>query len=66
MRMVIDVNDWDSSTWIHLTGTSGHAFHPNYVDQTPLWADGKQLPWAFTKKAVADATTDTLTLTPGQ
>ena len=64
MRMVIDVSDWDASTWIHLTGTSGHAFHPNYVDQTPLWADGKQLPWAFTKKAVAAATVDTLTLTP--
>lgn len=64
MRMVIDVSDWDASTYINLTGTSGHAFHPNYVDQAPIWADGGQLPWAFTPEAVAAETTDTLTLTP--
>lgn len=64
MRMVIDLDNWDRSTYIHLTGTSGHAFHPNYVDQTPMWADGEQLPWTFSKKRVAAETVDTLTLTP--
>ena len=64
MRMVVDVSDFDASTWIHLTGTSGHAFHPNYVDQTPDWAAGIQRPWAFSKDAVRAATTDTLVLTP--
>lgn len=64
MRMVIDLADFDRSTWIHLTGTSGHAFHPNYVDQTEAWARGEQKPWAFTDAAVDRATQDTLVLAP--
>lgn len=64
MRMVLDVSDFDKSTWIHLTGASGHAFHPNYVDQTPDWSVGVQRDWAFTPDAVAASTVDTLTLRP--
>jgi penicillin amidase len=65
MRMVIDVADWDASTWQHLTGQSGHPFHPNYVDQTEGWARGEQYPWAFTSAAVESTTTAALTLTAG-
>ena len=64
MRMVVDMDDRDSSTWIHLTGNSGHAFHPNYDDQLDLWAEGESLPWAVTEDAVRAASTDELTLTP--
>ena len=64
MRMVIDLADFDDSSWNHLTGASGHAFHPHYVDQTENWAAGIQTPWAFTPDAVDAATVDTLTLTP--
>ncbi|MBR8743503.1 penicillin acylase family protein [Nocardiopsis sp. MG754419] len=64
MRMVVDLADRDSSTWIHLTGNSGHAFHPNYDDQLELWAEGESLPWAVTEEAVREASTDELTLTP--
>lgn len=64
MRMVIDLADFDASSWNHLTGASGHAFHPNYVDQTEDWAAGKQTPWAFSSDAVDDATVDTLVLRP--
>lgn len=64
MRMVIDVSDWDSSTWQNLTGQSGHAFHKHYVDQTPGWATGEQYTWTFTPEAVTRAAKDTLTLTP--
>ena len=64
MRMVIDVSDWDASTWQNLTGQSGHAFHKHYVDQTPDWAKGEQYAWAFTPDAVTQAAKDTLTLTP--
>jgi penicillin amidase len=64
MRMVVDLADFDDSTWIHLTGASGHAFHEHYVDQTKDWSTGVQRPWAFTPKAVKAATVDTLTLTP--
>lgn len=64
MRMVIDLADFDDSTWNHLTGASGHAFHANYVDQTSDWAAGIQRPWAFSAKAVTAATVDTLVLSP--
>ena len=50
--------------WNHLTGTSGHTFHPNYVDQTESWQRAELTPWAFSDAAVDAATTHTLTLVP--
>ena len=64
MRMVIDLSDFDASTWIHLTGASGHAFDEHYTDQTADWATGIQRPWAFSAKAVEAAAAHTLVLTP--
>ena len=64
MRMVIDLDDFDASTWNHLTGASGHAFAAHYTDQTSDWAQGIQKPWAFSTKAVQKATVDRLVLTP--
>ncbi|HWS50611.1 MAG TPA: penicillin acylase family protein [Microbacterium sp.] len=64
MRMVIDLSDFDASTWNHLTGASGHAFHEHYTDQTADWSTGIQNPWPFTAKAVAAAAVDRLVLTP--
>ncbi|GAA1912840.1 penicillin acylase family protein [Streptomyces sodiiphilus] len=64
MRMVVNLADFDESHWINLAGASGHAYHPNYTDQTELWATGEFLPWVFGEEAVQEATTDTLTLTP--
>ncbi|WP_337000702.1 MULTISPECIES: penicillin acylase family protein [unclassified Microbacterium] len=64
MRMVVDLSDFDASTWIHLTGASGHAFHEHYTAQTADWAAGVQKPWAFSAKAVKAAVVDTLVLTP--
>ncbi|MFJ8437603.1 penicillin acylase family protein [Kitasatospora griseola] len=65
MRMVVDLSDFDASRWINVGGASGHAFHPNYNDQTDLWSKGELLPWAYTKDAVAKSGTNTLTLTAG-
>ncbi len=64
MRMVVSLADFDDSTWVNLTGASGHAFDSHYVDQTDLWVEGRQLPWAYTRDAVEKAGEDTLTLTP--
>ncbi len=64
MRMVVDLDDLDGSSWNHVTGASGHAFHPNYTDQTEDWAMAVQQPWPFSKKAVGRATVDTLLLRP--
>ena len=64
MRMVVDLADFDASRWNHLTGTSGHTYHPNYVDQTETWQRAELTPWAFTETAVEASTTHRLTLVP--
>ncbi|WP_130506106.1 penicillin acylase family protein [Microterricola gilva] len=64
MRQVISLADFDDSTWVNLTGASGHAFNPHYADQTPLWQQHKTRPWAFTPDAVSTASRDILQLQP--
>lgn len=64
MRMVVDLSDFDASGWNHLTGASGHAFHANYIDQTPTWQAMELTPWAYSRGAVDAAATNTLTLVP--
>jgi penicillin amidase len=64
LRMVVDLGALDDSTWINLTGASGHAFNAHYADQAPLWERGETRPWPFTLAAVRDAATDTLRLAP--
>lgn len=64
MRMVVDLGDLDRSTWINLTGASGHAFHPHYADQTDDWASHETRPWLFTAGALDGSAVDTLVLTP--
>ena len=62
MRQVVSLADWDDSTWLNLTGSSGHAFHPNYDDQTVLWQENRTRPWLFSLAAVRQAATHTLLL----
>ncbi|KPI00945.1 Acyl-homoserine-lactone acylase [Actinobacteria bacterium OK074] len=64
MRMVVDLSDLDNSKWINLSGASGHAYSAHYTDQTGLWVKGELLSWSFSKKAVDESTSDTLTLEP--
>jgi penicillin amidase len=64
MRMVVDLSDFDRSTWVNLTGESGHAYSKHYVDQTDTWAEGKTYAWPFSAGAVRNATSDLLTLHP--
>ncbi len=64
MRMVVDLAHFDRSRWIQMSGSSGHAYHEHYVDQLPLWIDGRTLPWAFGHQAVSTSTEDTLTMRP--
>lgn len=66
MRMVVDLADLDGSTWVNLTGASGHAFNRHYDDQAPLWREHKTRPWAFTPDAVRDASSEVLQLHPRQ
>ncbi len=64
MRQIIDLDDFDSSRWVNLTGTSGHAFHEHYADQVEDWAAGRTRPWAYSPQAVRRSAVDTLTLIP--
>jgi len=64
MRMVVDLADLDASSWINLTGQSGHPYHQNYVDQVESWRDGVQLGWAWTSDAVDAAAADRLVMRP--
>jgi len=65
MRMVVDLADLNASTWINLSGASGHPSHPHYADQTDDWVAGRQRPWAFTEAAVrAGDSLSELTLVP--
>ncbi|MEZ0065195.1 penicillin amidase [Streptacidiphilus sp. MAP12-20] len=64
MRMIVNLADFDGSRWINIGGASGHAFSPHYDDQTPLWASGQMLSWAYDRKTVEAAAKDKLSLTP--
>ncbi|MBO9553203.1 penicillin acylase family protein [Cellulomonas sp.] len=66
MRMVVDLGDLDSSTWVNLTGTSGHPASVHYTDQFDAWAHGRTFPWPFTPAATNADATDRLTLTPAK
>ena len=65
MRMVVDLGDLDASTWVSLTGASGHPGSPHYADQFDAWARGDTYPWPFSATAVDRAARSRLTLAPG-
>ena len=64
MRMLVDLSDLDDSRWINQSGNSGHAYHPNYDDQLPLWIDNQLLPFPFARAAVDATTAHRLELVP--
>jgi penicillin amidase len=64
MRMVVSLADLDDSSWVNLSGVSGHAFSRHYTDQTDLWVAGRQLDWPFSRAAVEKAVEDRLRLLP--
>lgn len=64
MRMVVDLDEMDNSQWINQSGTSGHAFHPNYDDQAPLWVNGDTVRWVAGRDAVEGLAEHRLTLVP--
>ena len=65
MRMVVDLGHLDASTWVTLTGESGHPASSHYTDQFGAWDRGETYPWPFSAAAVGRAAADRLTLRPG-
>ena len=66
MRQVINLADFNASTWVNLTGASGHAFNPHYDDQIEAWRTGAQYPWPFSRDQVEASAADTLVLQPSK
>ncbi|MBY8876763.1 penicillin acylase family protein [Actinacidiphila acidipaludis] len=64
MRMIVNLQDFDKSRWINLTGASGHAYNAHYTDQTDKWANGELLPWYFSDDRIGQATKAKMALTP--
>jgi len=64
MRMVVDLGDLDSSTWVEVTGVSGHPASRHYGDQLDAWAAGESFPFPFSREAVSGAAEETATLQP--
>ena len=64
MRMVVNLANFDESTWVTQTGTSGHPYSAHYVDQLDAWAAGETFPWPFSRGAVEQARQDELILSP--
>lgn len=64
LRMVIDFANFDDSTWNHLTGNSGHAFHPNYDDLVKSWQAAEQTPWLFSLATLRESSREVLELSP--
>ena len=65
MRMVVDLGDFDASTWVNQTGVSGHVYSEHYLDQVDAWAAGRSFSWPFSKEAVDAARVDELVLSQG-
>jgi penicillin G amidase len=63
-RTVIEIGDWDNTSFVLLGGQSGNPVSPNYDDQIPLWLEGKGVRVPWTERAVREITTNTLTLLP--
>lgn len=64
MRMLIDLGDLDASRWVNQSGTSGHAFHRHYDDQTELWVNQRLWPFVSSRGAVEARTTTRQELLP--
>ncbi|GAB3622947.1 penicillin acylase family protein [Mariniluteicoccus endophyticus] len=64
MKMVVDLSDLDNSRWVNQSGTSGHAYHPNYDDQLRLLASNTYLPWRSSRQRIEQESTTIQTLNP--
>ncbi|MCW5875450.1 MAG: penicillin acylase family protein [Anaerolineales bacterium] len=63
-RSIFDLADWDASWQIHITGQSGHAYAPHYIDMAEPWAAGQMNPLPWTRSSVEAAAAVHLRLLP--
>jgi penicillin amidase len=65
-REIFDLKDWDNAKAINVPGQSGQPGSKHYDDLLPLWRQGKYFPLKFSKAAIDEVTTDTMTLEPAR
>ena len=63
-RAIYDLSDFNNSIAIHTSGESGHAYHPHYVDMTPLWANIQYFPMWWNQESVVEDAEGYLVLKP--
>lgn len=63
-RQVIDLADFDRSTFQVATGLSGIPGHPRYDDSITEFLDGQTRPLLYTREAIAEVVESELTIEP--
>jgi penicillin amidase len=63
-RMVVDVGQWDASTFVNVPGQSGDPRGSHYRDLAEVWARQGQVPMPYSPEAVAAATRRVIHLVP--
>lgn len=63
-RAIYDLANFSNSIAIHTTGQSGHAYHPHYIDMTPMWANIEYYAMLWTERDVIENAQGHLVLTP--
>ncbi len=63
-RQVFDLSDWDRGTATSVPGQSGQPGSPHYADLLPLWAEGKYIPLAFSRRKVDEVAAHRLKMLP--
>ena len=64
MRMIVDLSNLQNSLTVHTTGQSGHAFHPQYIDMAPMWANIEYYPMHWDVEVITTEAVSHLRLTP--
>jgi penicillin amidase len=64
LKMIANVDDWDSSVALNNPGQSGDPRSSHYRDLFELWSRGKYFPIFYTRKMIESVTEQTLTLQP--
>ncbi len=63
-RSIMDLGNWEDSLQITITGESGHAYAPHYIDMAQPWANIQYLPMHWDPDAIQAAAEAHLVLLP--
>jgi penicillin amidase len=64
LRCVMDVGDFDRSTFVLPSGQSGNPLSPHYDDMFPLWLEGKGVGISYLAEKAQRVAVRKLRLTP--